>query len=388
MEQDPISEGEVLRQIEFTKKAVQENKSNLYEHIYKVMDVFSRVALDFLHKKDDWKTAKDEEGNPMWSEEQASSIESLLPDAIQKGGGGELFQLHSDSKFIAPEKTQEISLDGMMKSVKQFLATIDEKNREVAREIGPVAYINKMGADPGFGPAPPYLPFRLQLPAGAILPLINYLLESCRLLVITNKYDNPTLRKILSVVLAILDVSRGEWRNGILSLLGVFSRETLLTGVVLKTARFIYSWISPDIQQSIETGLYSASKSMFIGGWLWLLSVVAPDYLRVTLNKLIDKTKIDEGTEEDTELEQIVVGEGAKHGASVKLPKPTDILNFSDIQNFQVLLHMPEITCNPRFQARIQPLIEVPPFRIILELLNVPTSKEDVARVCESNRTV
>jgi ABC-type amino acid transport system permease subunit len=114
-------------------------------------------------------------------------------------------------------------------------------------------------------------------------------LESCRLLVITNKYDNPTLRKILSVVLAILDVSRGEWRNGILSLLGVFSRETLLTGVVLKTARFIYSWISPDIQQSIETGLYSASKSMFIGGWLWLLSVVAPDYLRVTLNKLIDQ---------------------------------------------------------------------------------------------------
>jgi hypothetical protein len=76
------------------------------------------------------------------------------------------------------------------------------------------------------------------------------------------------------------------------------------------------------------------------------------------------------------------VEQGQKQGVNVKFPGRTDIISFSDIQNFQVLLHMPEITCNPTFQERIQPLIQIPPFRIILELLNIPTTKEDVARVC------
>ena len=400
MDQTPISEEEVLRNIESTKQSLQDHKLSLNEHIYNAMDGFSRTALQYIQaNKDGWaSSAKDSEGNPIWSAEQAKIVEEAVPMAIQKGGfqvGGALdpknIRLSADSSLISPLEIPNVSLDKIASSVSDFLTAIDKKNREIAMAVGPVAFINKMEEDPGFGPILPYLPVRLQFPARLILPVLNSILEACRLLVITNKFDNPMLRKILSVVLAIFDVSRGEWRDGVMSLLGVINREALLTGLVIKTTRFIYNFISPDIQNKLQSDLYAGSKSMFIGAWLWLLSVAAPDFVRATINDLFNSSKeaLEEWKKTLEPMQQKAQELGKAEGLDVKFPEIplSAIPSFADIQNLQSILHQKEVTCNSTFQAKLKPSMEIPAVRVLLELLNIPTTPEATAEFCKGQPT-
>ena len=400
MDQTPISEEEVLRNIESTKQSLEKNKLSLNEHIYNAMDGFSRTALEYIQaNKNGWaSSAKDNEGTPIWSSEQAKIVEESIPMAIQKGGfqvGGVLnpknIHLSADSSLVSSVEIPDISLDKIASSVSDFLAIIDKKNREIAMAVGPVAFINKMEKDPSFGPILPYFPLRLQFPARLILPVLNSILEACRLLVITNKFDNPMLRKILSIVLAIFDVSRGEWRDGIMSLLGVINREALLTGLVIKTTRFIYNFISPDIQNKLQSDLYAGGKSMFIGGWLWLLSVAAPDFVRASINDLFNSSKeaLEEWKKTLEPMQQKARELGKAEGFDVKFPDiPLNAVpSFADIQNLQSILHQKEVTCNPMFQAKLQPAMQIPSVRILLELLNIPITPEATAEFCKGQPT-
>jgi hypothetical protein len=195
------------------------------------------------------------------------------------------------------------------------------------------------------------------------------------------------LRKILSVVLAILDVSRGEWRDGVLSLLGVVSKETLVAGIVAKTARFVYNFISPDIQTRLESDIYDSAKSMFIGSWLWLLSVASPDFLRAQINKLFDASKEALQKFKDTmkPIQEQAIAKGKSLGLSVKFPEIplTALPSFIDIQNLQSIFHQPEIVCNPMFQAALKGPSQIPAIRVLLELLNIPVTPQAKALKCQ-----
>lgn len=385
MESAPISEAEVLRQIGAAKTALQ--TPNLQQHIYNAMDGLSRTIIPFLTKQS-VSTAEDDEGKPLWTPEQSKQIDELLPRTLQVGGFPT--KLSSQSSLVEPLKI-DISLEKIATDVQVFLKTLDENNRELAKAVGPVAFINKMDTDPKAGPFLPYVPVRLQFPARAILPILNSVLEACRILVITKRFDNPMLRKILSVVLAVLDVSRGEWRDGVLSLLGVISRETLVVGLVAKTARFVYNFISPDIQARLESDIYDSAKSMFIGAWLWLLSVVSPDFLRAQINKLFDASKEALQKFKDTmkPIQEQAIARGKTLGLSVKFPEIplTTIPSFTDIQNLQSIFHQPEVVCNPGFQAALVGPSQIPAMRVLLELLNIPVTPEAKTLKCEGQPT-
>lgn len=78
--------------------------------------------------------------------------------------------------------------------------------------------------------------------------------------------------------------------------------------------------------------------------------------------------------------------ESAKQlGVKVEFPKiPLDkIPSFDDIQNFQAILHQPEIVCSPVFQQALAPAMEIPTLRVFLELLDIPTRPEKFAEMCK-----
>ncbi len=385
-----VSESEVLRQIENAKQYLQANKDVIAERVYDAMDGFSRSVLGLQGTGAGWaKEATTAAGDVLWPEASAEVVEAALPIAIQAGGAFSVkgITLKADSQLIQPlGEMPTISLDGIFKQVKDYLASIDEKNRELAAAIGPVALVNKMDRDPGFGPILPYMPFRVQIPARSILPMLNGVLESIRLMVTVGRFQNDTLRKLLSIVLSILDVSRGEWRDGVMSLLGVFSSQGSLVGVVGKTFRWVYNFISPDIQERIEDDLYAGGKSMFVGFWLWLLSVASPDFVRATINNLLETANKQIGKLEEnvSEIQQKAIASGEAQGLQVTFPEfPLKRLpSFDDIQNFQSILHRPEVQCSAEFQAVLQPALAIPPIRILLELLNFPTLPEDLQKVC------
>jgi hypothetical protein len=397
-----ISEEGVLRKIAEVKEYLQKHNETLPHTIYEALN---GVSETFLAYKDSagvpgWaSTVKDALGESMWSTGQAAAIEEVAPllagGSVQAGGGevspmkSSDFHITAQSKFVTAANSKPFSLDEIIGSVQQYLAAIDEKNRQLAKIIGPVAIVNSMtkGSDPKIGPYPPYLPIGVPIPARTIVPIVNAILESCRLLVSNYVFDVPILRKILSIVLAIYDVLRGEWRDGVLSFIGVFSHNMMVAGMIGKTTRWVYNFISPDIQQRISADVYDGFKSMCIGYWLWLFSVVSPDFVRNILTNMINSAQvpIDEINKKLASLEMQAQKTAAPAGMIVKFPRiPLDAIpSLDDIQNFQSLLHRPEIVCNPAFQSAIQPALNIAPLRLVFELLSIPITPEAKAETCK-----
>jgi hypothetical protein len=395
-----ITQKEVLDQIEKTKNYVKEHKDELPNFLYSAMNTFSTTLLAYKDAKGEKGWTKDLD----WTEGQKQVLEECLPrffEVSEKKGqdGGAYPQLSlkptTDDSLVqmAPAiDPTKISLDSAFYGIRNMLASLDAKNKQLAKILGPTAIINSMKEDPHVGPRPPYLPIRLQFPARAILPMINAILESIRLFVsvsLTNSdYDNKTLRQVLSIVLGIFDISRGEWKDGILSFLGAYSRNMLLMGFLGKTSRWVYNFISPDIQNRIEEDLYAGGKSMFVGFWLWALTVVSPDFVRIRIQELMDKAKenIENFNKKIDDIESKAQQEAATKGATVKFPRvPMDRFpSFDDIQNLQSILHQPAVFCNPSFQSILKPALKIPPLRIALELMNIPTLDEKIAEYCKN----
>ncbi len=374
-----VSEAEILRQIDQVKHYIHTHKDELPSRFFNALDGLCRTALGYKYAGSNPKwlnNVVDSIGNPLWKANEAAVLEEALPIAVQVGGAN--FHFGTESSLVLPKDTSSLSIDDMVKSVQEYLAALDAKNRELAKLMGPVAYINSMKEDPVIQGIP--------IPSRTILPILNAILEACRLLVSNNTFDSPTLRKILSIVLAIFDVSRGEWRNGVLSAIGVFGQSYMIYGMIGKAARWVYNFISPDIQSRIEEDLLAGTKSALIGSWLWLISILSPDYVRTAVNSMVETVKLplEELNKKINAIEQQAQQQGDAMGVTVTFPRiPLDkIPSFDDIQNFQTILHQPAVFCSPVFQQAIKPALEIPVLRIALELMNLPIEPAKLAEKC------
>ena len=391
-----MSEGEILRQIHTVKDYALHHKEELPNHIYNAMDGLSRTLLSYFHAMKTghtkgWATEiLNAAGESIWTPEQAAILEEAAPVALSAQAGGALNPLKfgAESQLVVPlGEIPPISIDAMYEDVKQKLATLDEKNREIASIIGPVAIINDMKEDIKVGPFPPYLPIPLQVSPRVILPLLNAFLETCRLLVSNPYIDIKFLRSLYSLILGTFDILRGNWRDGVLSFLGLLGQYPMMIGIVLKSMRWVYAFISPDIQARLEDDMFAASKSMLVGGWLWLFSVVAPDFVRTSFNELIETAKmpLEELNKKIEAIEEKTQEVASQAGVQVLFPKlPVDkIPSFDDIQNLQSLLSNPEIYCSVQFQSVLASVLTIPPLRLALELLNVPTLPDKIKERCK-----
>lgn len=385
----PLNEDAILQQIKQVKEYVHTHQNTLPNHIYQALDGLSQTMLAYNSSKgkQGWASnLTDVLGKPLWTSDEVEVLESALPEAIVQVGGGPL-QFSMDSSLVQPSAIPSVSLDSMLEVVQNSLASLDEANRQLAKVLGPAAYLDSLEQDPRFGPFPPILPVSIPIPPRTILPMINAILETCRILTSSRFLNTPLLRTILSIVLGIFDVSRGEWKDGVLSLFGAVSDRAMFLGVFLKTARWVYNFISPDIQSKLAEDLWAGSKSAIIGGWLWLISITSPDYVRMAVNQMIETAKqpLEQLQQTMNQLEAQVQPTAAAMGAKVTFPTiPLDsIPSFSDIQNFQTLLHQPAVVCSPVFQQVIQPALSIPPLRLVLELLNVPTTPDTLAEMCK-----
>jgi hypothetical protein len=390
---DGISRGKVLRQIDGVTNYVAEHATEIPGKIYEAINNFSEVALSYL-KNPAFDTELVTAGG--WSAEQASALTELLPYASAMAGGGdgiegELKKGANTSVFQYKPELPSFSIDDAVEKVQNQLHWLDEENKKLAATIGAVAFVKGPSTDPyknyQIGPYPPYLPVQVPVSPNAVLLIINSVLEACRLLVSNNLFDVATLRKILSFVLAIFDVLRGEWRSGVLSFLGVFGQSWMFTGMILKSARLVYSFISPDIQQDLESDIYKASKSMIIGFFLWMVTIVSPAYVRERVNNLMDSVKatVEQVNQQIDQLEPEVQAVAEKMGATVKFPRIPlqQIPSFDDLQNLQILLRQPLFYCNDAVKPQIQSMAEIAPLRLFFELLSIPYEAEKIAEKCK-----
>jgi hypothetical protein len=176
--------------------------------------------------------------------------------------------------------------------------------------------------------------------------------------------DIAIIRKVLSVVLAILELLRGDWKTSLLAFAGFFGSGLVYTGFVYKIFLEIFYMISPPLQNDIVFGAYRVTKSIIIGLLLNIFKITATYKIRMQAIKLFERLMAKE-----EEIDAVLEEKGfLKRG----------YMNPDDPQE-GVHEYIEDATwnCSSEFQDAIKIAKENSIMRVVLQLCNIPTSEDD-----------
>ena len=380
-------------------------QANVEDNFYTFLHIVSQILLGIKHGDLDVAKITTPNGEIAFTPEEAAKANSLIEtvapvmnnifsSGTQKGGGGganpeeladQLLKLAGSA--VDPE---QISVDNLYFKMTDYFDRLDDQNRSIARQIGPVAFTSELKVDP-FIPNPLQIigipPPKFQIPARSILPITNAILELFRLMVTLSPIQFPFIRNLLTITIAIFDVLRGEWKYGLFSLLGLFGNKPLLFGVFLKIVRDAWLLVEPGLAKQLRTNIFKASKSMVVGFWLWSFATFAPDYIRTPLEAGVGPFRqlVDTLNEQVAGFQLQANAAAEPLGIKVTFPTvPTDIVpSFADIQNLQTIVQQPEVYCSAPVKALLEPVRALPPLRFVLEMLNIPMVPELQAEACK-----
>jgi hypothetical protein len=390
---------------------IQKHPNQLPERLYAALEGFSSVLLAYKESKgkSGWsQRLVDLKGKRLFSKEQSrlleQSIQNIQPElnhfliSSQSGGGDAIFDPASFSdlgpssmfqklgKDGSPESSffENISLDSMYYGLQDKIKAYNDQWKEISDSLGIVKGIESRDVR-GFLPFSPPIPYII--PGRAVLPILNAMLDMLRIL-FTNVFDIPTARVVLSLSLTFLDLLRGDWQNALLSLLGAVSKRGVLIGFFGKLIHNAWYLIAPDIRRQLSDSLYRSGKSAFVGFFLWAFTTFSPKFILDAVQNALDKVKevIGKFNEQSAAVEEKAKQAAEQAGVEVEFPKiPLSIVpSLEDIQNLQVLARVPEIYCSKEVQDILRPLFVVPPLRLVLELLNIPTVPDQIDAQCSS----
>ena len=211
-----------------------------------------------------------------------------------------------------------------------------------------------------------------------IIFLIYYILDITRVAVSIS--GNETGRKLLSIVVTILDVVRGDWKKAILTFVGYYGSAPLLIGQTLKTYLTVIQMLSPTIQIKIPYFMYDSAKSMLFGVLLSIIQIGAPQPVRNQLEGLL------------ATLSNVQKDIDAKLNAlNPPLSSRPDYfkVDFSNLNDLQAILDDPVYICSKEHRDAVENLLAnakdgAPMIQIVLSLLRYPHTRGMTKYLCDS----
>jgi hypothetical protein len=402
--------------LEYLEKLANEDPEILRKKLYESMSSISFLILEAKKAKfkKGWASALvDRHGGPIFDKEESKVLEELAQQYIvpifnegQKGGAPIVPPLkESSASSILQQPTlamqglaidpEQISLDKTFWKIRDFLKSVDAQVKSFSRELGPFRFFYNMKGDvnvpfPVPIPVPPFVSVVLVPVNPRAFPiLITFVIEIIRIIYSFGPQSSDTTRKYLSLVLGLVDILKGDWKQGILSLIGYFGHSQLVAGLTTKVVINILELVAPDIQEKMVMGIYQSGKSMVIGFLLWGFANFAPQFARIIARKQFDELKllVDKANGDIEKVEQSMQSSVAPLGLKLKFNEIPEgfIPTFDDIQNIQAIVRQPAIYCSTEFQEIIEPLHKMPPMRLILELMNIPTDPQTLQYECKDN---
>ena len=399
--------------LEYLEKLANEDPEILKKKLYESMSSISFLILEAKKAKfkKGWASALiDRHGGPIFDKEESKILEELAQQYIvpifnegQKGGDPTVTttpSLKESSTSYMLEKMQvidpeQVSLDNLFWKIRDFFKGVDAQVKNFSRELGPFRFFYDMKGDvnvpfPVPMPSPPFIGIiRVPVNPRAFPILITFIIETIRIIFSFGPHSNDMTRKVLSLVLGLIDILKGDWKQGILSMIGYFGQSQLVAGLTIKVFINILELVAPDIQEKMVMGIYQSSKSMVIGFLLWGFANFAPEFARMTARNQFDEIKImvDKVNGDIEKVEQSMQTSVAPLGLKIKFNEIPEgfVPTFDDIQNIQAIVRQPTIYCSNEFQEIIEPLRKMPPMRLILELMSIPTDPQTLQYECSNN---
>jgi hypothetical protein len=239
-------------------------------------------------------------------------------------------------------------------------------------------------------PSPPFIGIiRVPVNPRAFPILITFIIETIRIIFSFGPHSNDMTRKVLSLVLGLIDILKGDWKQGILSMIGYFGQSQLVAGLTTKVLINILELVAPDLQERIIMDMYQSGKSMLVGFLLWGFANFAPEGARIVARKQFDELRsiVDKANGDIEKVEESMQSSVTPLGLKIKFNEIPEgfVPTFDDIQNIQAIVRQPTIYCSSEFQDIVEPLHKMPPMRLILELMSIPTDPETLQYECREN---
>ena len=326
-------------------------------------------------------------------------VEPVEPE--QSGGGGrESAQsaLESLSKFIDPRK---VSLDGAVEFVLEYMDMMNDKSEDLAKQIGIIKLQNTFHGIPLEPIGIPY-----EVPTRLLFILLQGVLEVMRLISLFGFPGAGIFRIVGSFLGGLIELFKGDWKSALFTFMGIAGTGMLSMGLFAKIIVKVMSFMSNNSRDELIYSAYRGSKSLLIGFILFLISTFASFDIKMliennleSLGKMLGQIQVQ--IDNATKLAASEVGpcftvEGLKlwppeERADIQaLPKSTEPaprysskgLDFDHLIRIQDLFNIPAFFCNATIREFIEKMKFVPPARIVLELIGIPTTDRAHKTVC------
>ena len=266
--------------------------------------------------------------------------------------------------------------DDITEKIMNAFQYIDSTVNQAASDYGIVKYENAYDTEPDIRLFPDIItkPIftinpviskgmeQIKVPFRMLVIAVYLFLDIARMSVASAGQDNN--RRILSVVVALFDFLRGDWKKGILSIMGYFGTTPLFMGQLGKVYLTLFQTLSPTIQKNFIFGTIDSVKSIIIGVLLSVFKIAAPLEVRQPLIDVLatiakNKKSIDD-TLESADLEPLP-----------DYMSPT----FHDLNNLQALMDDPAFICSTEHEELVKTIDNSAIIHVILQLMRIPVTE-------------
>jgi len=392
--------------LEQAAQEVEKNPDSVPDHIYKTFEAICSVFYAWRHSngQEGWASSLQGKNGPLFSESEGKFVEESFGTMAeflkshdlartQKGGAlpAGFPPVIPTPNFAMPAGMQidpkDVSLDAAYFALQKKLGDYDIQWKEISDALGVVETVQSGPDIRGIVSVPPVIPpIPYVIPRRTILPLASYAVEMLRLWLTVLPGDSSTFRFITSLLQFVLDTIRGDFKQAMLSLMGLFNKTGMGISVAGRFFVNLAELVSPDLRRQLSLNIYRSTKSLLIGSVLWMFATFAPDALRATMEEFFDKIRqsvVEFNQKMDATGAQIQQAASAA-GVEVKMKHISEagVPSLDDIQNLQMMIRIPEVACSTEMRQIIEPMIANPPLRLVLDLMNLPTTPEDVDETC------
>ena len=208
------------------------------------------------------------------------------------------------------------------------------------------------------------------IPIRFLITTVYLFLDIMRISFGVLNYDK--MRKLMSILVALLDFLKGDWKKAVLTFAGYYGMYPLLFGQIGKVFLTVFQMINPEMSDDIIYGSFNTLKSILLGAALSILQITANKNLRETIIN-----KLEPLSAQKKELNEKLVSAGLQ-------PLPSYMnASFEDINNLQAIFNNDALACSKEIQETISSLIQDNPVMTsIIQLLGVPTNPESLQQRC------
>ena len=347
--------------------------STLYNSLDKLLRI--AVAIKETKGKSGWASiAVDDSGLPIFDPSEQSLIESTMTPVVPLILYllGELNELpQHGGEQINPENINEIN------KLKNKLINGAKQLNEITNKYSKEGQILQFQNSPTdlrpflpLAPTPLALVSQIPIPPRAFI-FFGYMAVDLARIFLAAPY--PFARSAMSILLAIVDFLSGDWKKALLSLAGIYSENAMLTGFYAKLFLTAYNVLSPDLQENMFNGTFDVIKSLAVGSILQVFQTFAPEIVRAEVALAFEN------------LKKNILDPETKAIEDEDLPPRkgyyTDV-TYEDIQNLQTIMKDPVRNCSEEFLRTIAILRQNSLMNNLLKLIGVPTTSEDIERIC------